>query len=94
MDKVEAMEIIDKELSVFRSKSYFELKDIIGLEPITKEITSGTGIKYQIEIMAHWDDKPDQDIRVHGCIDDMGWRAYFPLSSDFIMSPNGKFVDE
>jgi hypothetical protein len=94
MDKTEAMEIIENELAVYRHKSYAELNEMIGAEPITKEITSNTGIKYQIEIMAHWDDNQDEDIRVHGCIDDMGWRAYFPLSSDFIMSPNGKFVDE
>ncbi len=94
MDKAEALEIIEKELATFRPKSYLELKEMIGAEPITKEITSNTGTKYQIEIMAHWDDKPDEDIRVHGCIDDMGWRAFFPLSSDFIMSPEGKFIDE
>ncbi len=94
MDKEEALEIIEKELATFRSKSYLELKEMIEAEPITKEITSNTCTKYQIEIMAHWDDKTDEDIRVHGCIDDMGWRAFFPLSSDFIMSPEGKFIDE
>jgi hypothetical protein len=94
MDKVEAMELIEKELSAFRSKTYLELKEMIEAQPFTKEITSETDTKYQIEIMAHWDDKPNEDIRVHGCIDDMGWRAFFPLSSDFIMSPDGEFIDE
>lgn len=94
MDKAEALEIIEKELVTFRLKSYLELREMIGEEPITKEITSNTGTKYQIEIMAHWDDKPDEDIRVNGCVDDMGWRAFSPLSSDFIMSHEGKFIDE
>lgn len=94
MDKAEAMELIEKELSTFRAKTYLELKEIIEAQPFTKEITSETGTKYQIEIMAHWDDKPNEDIRVHGCIDDMGWRAFFPLVSDFIMSPEGEFIDE
>jgi len=94
MDKAEAMEVIEKELSTFRSKSYLELKEMIDAEPITKEIISETDTKYQIEIMAHWDNKPDGDIRLHGCIDGMGWRVFFPLSSDFIMSPEGEFIDE
>ena len=94
MDKVEAMEILEKELTIFRPKSYLELKNMIGAEPITKETTSDTGTKYQIVIMAHWDDKPDGDIRVSGSIDDFGLRAYFPLGSDFIMSPEGEFIDE
>ncbi len=94
MDKAEAMKLIEEELSIFRSKSYSELKEMIEAEPITKEINSETNTKYQIKIIAHWDDKSDGDIRVSGSIDDMGWRAYFPLSSDFIMSPEGKFIDE
>lgn len=94
MDKTEAMEIIESELDIFRLKSYEELKGMIDTAPFTKEITSNTGNKYQIEIMAHWDDKPEEDIRVHGCIDDMGWRAFFPLTSDFIKSPTGDFIGE
>lgn len=94
MDKAEAMDVIEKELAILRPKSYLELKEMIGAEPITKEITLETGTKYQIEIMVHWDDKPDVNIRVLGSIDDMGWRALSPLSNDFIMSPDGEFVDE
>ena len=94
MDKVEAIEVLEKELAFFRPKSYFELKNMVGADPITKETTSDTDTKYQIEIMVHWDDKPNGNIRVHGCIDDGGWRAFFPLSSDFIISTEGEFIDE
>lgn len=94
MNKTEAIEIIEKELASFRPKAYTELKKMIGIEPITKEITSINDIHYQIEIYAHWDDKPNEDIRVCGSIDDGGWRAFSPLCRDFIKSPNGQFVDE
>jgi hypothetical protein len=29
-----------------------------------------------------------------GAIDDGGWRAFIPLSADFIMAPEGRFVGE
>jgi hypothetical protein len=29
-----------------------------------------------------------------GAIDDYGWRAFVPLTDDFIMAPNGSFVGE
>ncbi len=34
-----------------------------------------------------WDGKPNDDIRVMGLIDDGGWRAFIPLSEDFITGP-------
>jgi hypothetical protein len=52
------------------------------------------GGKYQIELQAFWDDQPDGNIRVLGSIDDGGMQSIFPLSSDFIVSPDGQFVGE
>jgi hypothetical protein len=53
-----------------------------------------SGIEYQVEIVAFWDDKPHGDLRVSGGVDDGGWRALHPLSDDFIMAPDGSFVGE
>ena len=94
MNKKEALEIIEKELSVFRSKNYSELKDRIGSEPFVKELTSELGNFYQIEIQVFWDSEPNGNIRVIGSIDDGSLRAFVPLNSDFIMSPTGNFVGE
>jgi hypothetical protein len=41
-----------------------------------------------------WDDRTGGDLRVIGSIDDGGWRAFRPLSSDFIVRPDGTFVGE
>ncbi len=94
MDKQEAIKLLENELELFRPISHQDLQKNIEKEPVTREVTSKDGKKYHIEIITHWDDKPDGDIRVHGCIDDGGLRAYFPLSSDFIKSPANEFIDE
>ena len=93
MNKEEAKAILEKLLSVYRDKNYKELQYL--LEPQdTSEVTAESGVKYQIEFQAVWDDKKDGDIRIMGAIDDGGLRAFMPLTDDFIMSPNGDFVDE
>ncbi len=94
MNKKEATKIIEEELSNYKSKSYSELREMIGEQPVTKDINSQTGTKYQTEIIAYWDYKQEGDIRVLGAIDDMGLRAYSPLVSSFIMSPEGRLIDE
>ena len=58
------------------------------------EITGTTGTVYQVEITALWDYKPQKDVRVWGCIDDGGGRAFVPLNVSFIKAPTGEFVDE
>jgi hypothetical protein len=94
MKNILARELIAKELVQYRKKSYIELRAMIHAQPITYEIVGPDGKKYQIEIQAFWDDKPDGDIRVMGSIDDTGWRAIFPLNDGFIKSPSGKFIGE
>lgn len=94
MDKKEAKRIIAEQLKKYRSKSYQELIQLIDAEPIVYEIMENNNIKYQIEIQVFWDDKPNGDIRVSGDIDDGGFRAFFPLTKDFIKDPNNYFVGE
>lgn len=53
-----------------------------------------SGAKYQVEIFAVWDDVQGHNLCVVVLIDDGGLRSFVPLSSDFIISPNGTFVGE
>ena len=51
-------------------------------------------MSYQGEIRVFWDAEPDGAIRVMASIDDGGWRAFVPLTEDFILAPDGTFVGE
>ena len=93
MDKKEAHQILAKHLQDFRGKSYADLKRLL-TEQDTIEVTAPSGNSYQIEIQAVWDDRPDGNLRIIGNIDDGGLRALVPLSDDFIISPDGRFVGE
>jgi hypothetical protein len=57
------------------------------------ELEGSSGTKYQVEIYAVWDNLEPGDLRVIGCIDDGGWRAFVPLSSDFISRLDGTVID-
>jgi hypothetical protein len=94
MDKEEAKYIIQAELESYRAKPYMELAQMIDAEPVTGEVISPSGKRYQIEIQAFWDDKPNGNIRVSGAIDDGGWRAFIPLTDSFIKRPSNEFIDE
>ena len=94
MDKPEARELLALELNNWRRKAYSELSTQLGAGPFVAEVSGKSGASYQIEIECHWDGKPNGDIRVLGAIDDGGLRAFAPLTDDFIMTPDGKFVGE
>ena len=95
MDKEDAKQIIHAELEFYRAKPYSDLVQIIDAEPVTGELIGpSSGKRYQFEIQAFWDHKPNGNIRVVGCIDDGGWSAFVPLTDDFIKSPSNEFVGE
>ncbi len=64
-------------------------------EADNRTIAAETGAEYQVEVQAFWD-SPRQpgNLRVIITIDDGGWRAFRPLSTDFIVAPDGSFVGE
>ena len=93
MDNNEAHAMLEGELKSYRSKAYLELVELMG-EVIAYEKEARSGRRYQIEIQVVWDLKEGGDIRVIGCIDDGGWRAFFPLTNGFLMNPEGQFVGE
>ena len=52
------------------------------------------GVRYQLELDAVWDRDEGGPVRVMAAIDDAGWRAFLPLTDDFIKAPDGSFVGE
>jgi len=96
MNKTEAQKILDEELLHFRDKSYDELQNLMG-SPTVIERKGASGVSYTIEIEMFWDNpkKAGGDLRVIGSIDDGKLLSSIrPLSSDFIMDPDGNFIEE
>lgn len=93
MDKKKAAMVLADQLGLYRAKTYDMLKDMVG-QVDAYEVMTPDGSAYQIEIQVFWDGKPDGHIRVIGAIDDGGWRAFAPLTDDFIMTPDGTFLGE
>ena len=90
MNKAEAKSLLEATVSELRKLSYNELRNYE--TAVAKEIESETGKTYQTEIQAFIDDRKKQTLRVVVSIDDGGWRAFFPMTSAFIVAPDGTFV--
>lgn len=93
MDREEATSHLAQQLLAYRAMPYAQLATLIGTVE-TAEIRAPSGTLYQLEFQFFWDSEPKGDIRVLGSIDDGGLRAFFPLSQDFIITPDGTFVGE
>lgn len=94
MNRAEAREILARELESFRSMDYERLRELEGESRILKRVGE-SGMAYQIEIEVLWDDplSSSSNLRVIGSIDDGSFVAsLLPLTSDFIMAPDGKVV--
>ena len=59
-----------------------------------RELVGESGVSYQVEILAVWDGLQPGNLRVIVAVDDGRWRAFIPLSEDFIIAPDGSFVGE
>ena len=108
MDKTEARQILAGEVARLRALSYSGLSsriprrrrrllflEVVGDdEAITREVVGDSGVVYQVESQVLWEDKPQEDIRVVVSIDDGGVSAFMPMTDDFILAPDGTFVDE
>ena len=93
MDKEEAKIKLREILRSYRAFEYSDLRNLID-SPNTFEVSGDSGVQYQLEVQAFWDDEPGNNIRVILSIDDGGLRAFYPMTEDFIMSPSGTFVGE
>jgi hypothetical protein len=93
MNKAEALAILETGLESYRELPHAELLRLRD-ESVGLEVEGDGGTTYQVKFYAFWDGEPGGDLRVCGAIDDGGWRAFSPLTSDFIISPDGSFVGE
>lgn len=73
--------------------AYSELVGLRG-RPQTAELRGASGNSYQVEVEIHWDGHPGGAVRVLGSIDDGGLRSFRPISQDFILASDGRFVGE
>jgi hypothetical protein len=88
MNNDEATTIVREELMTYRNRPYPELSRLVGTRTPPRVVRGPSGTEYQVVVQVHWDSRPNGDIRVVGLIDDGGWRAFMPLSEDFISDPN------
>jgi hypothetical protein len=93
MNNDEARAVLREHLVTWRTRSWTDLRALMGEEQVC-ELVGPSGVTYQVEINVYWDDEAGGDLRVVGCIDDGGWRAFVPLREDFILAPDGTFVNE
>jgi hypothetical protein len=93
MNKTEAHSLLQGQLQQWRERSWAQLREEVGQSHRFEE-TAASGSRYQRQIQVFWDNRPDGAIRVMASIDDGGWRAVVPLTDDFILAPDGTFVDE
>jgi hypothetical protein len=91
MDRNEAMQLLREQLDRHRTRSHRDLQSLIAA-PEVVELVGPSGTRFCVEIEAVWDSEVGGDLRVIGAIDDGGWRAFKPLSDDFIMRPDGTLV--
>ena len=95
MDKEEARNILAEHLARYRTRSYSELVRMVSVKHVdTFEVTGASGTTYQLEFQFFWDGRPEGKIRVMGSIDDGGWRAFLPMTDDFILGPEEESTGE
>ena len=93
MNQQEAKRVLDDQLLPYRSLGYERLLRLLKEQDVF-EVVGASGAVYQVEMQAVWDGGKGGDLRVMGSIDDKGWRAFAPLTSDFIVRADGTFVDD
>lgn len=93
MDETEAKTILAAQMRDLRTRSYADFR-VWALEKHleARDVKGPSGTDYQIEVQAVWDS--GRNLRVMVAIDDGGWRAFMPLTSDFIIAPDGAFIGE
>lgn len=95
MDDLEAKRLLAEQLAPYRARPYSELAQHVG-DTYAFQAVGPSGVEYNVEILVVWDSPGKKvNIRVLGAVDDGRWPHWFhPLSDDFIMAPDGRFVGE
>ena len=94
MNRQEAERIANEVASRYRARPREELLRYID-DQDDFEVVAPSGNRYQIEVSAVWDDRKGNDLRVFISVDDSTfWAAVTPLTVDFVMAPDGRFIGE
>jgi hypothetical protein len=94
MNRQEAERIANEVASRYRARPRKELLRCID-DRDDFEVVAPSGNRYQIEVSAVWDDRKGNDLRVFISVDDGTFLAAIaPLTVDFIMAPDGRFISE
>lgn len=93
MEKEEAINILEDKLSEFRGLYYSALIEKIGKQE-TFDGKTQKNEPYQIEVDFFFDDEKERTLRVTGMISYSFATDFSPITSDFIVTPNGKFIGE
>ena len=89
MNNAEARELLTQHLTPYRALAYDELLGRVGRVE-TAELTGRSGQTYQVEVTVMRDVGSGPALLVIGAIDDGGWRAFRPLTEDFLVAPGGQ----
>jgi hypothetical protein len=94
MDITEASQVAEARLGQLRALDYPQLVAEWLDQPRSEHATAASGRRYQLEIEAVWDNRPNGNLRVWVLVDDGGPSAKRPLQRDFIIAPDGSFLGE
>lgn len=95
MGSGEARKAATQKLDELRVLSYNELVEmLIGQDPVVGEMATDSGSWVQFEVQGLWDGgKRSGDLRVIVSVDEGGVEAFRPATDDFIIRPDGSFID-
>jgi hypothetical protein len=93
MDRDEARAIAEKDLEFYRARSYEQIVGRIGAQESFERVNE-RGEPYQIEFDFFYDDAEEKSIRVSGMVSYSFWTDFAPVTSDFIVAPDGTFIGE
>lgn len=94
MNEEEASRVLAGVVAELRREPYATLVSRYLHESDERTVVTDSGVRYQVEVQAFWDDLQPGNLRVIIAVDDGGWRAISPLSADFIIASDGTFVGE
>ena len=77
MNKKEALEILQREMSKCRGLSWAKAQSFIGIEKVDK-VTNSIGTEYYFELCVSYVDERELDIEVEGLVSEVKGRKLFP----------------
>ena len=91
MEEVEARTVLNRRVTQLRQQPYEQLRDAWLAHWDSEDYTGPSGVWYQVEIGALWDNKKAGHLRVVVSVDGEGRRG---LTDSFIIAPDGSFIGE